>query len=272
MYGYFGVSWQGGADHKGRVARQRRDLHRAAASGCSLMHLSHLGDVVATRSLLDLAHDLGVAVILEDLERADAALLAGHPAFLALNVGDDANTKPLDAVRGACLAAPAGLPRYLSMYHEPDKPRPDLFGLAEIVGMESYTATKGPLSVAYTAWTAGRQFADRAGNRFFAVLQVHDIGSGLPSADYVRAQVWLAAACGADALLAYTMLDGGGPVAPHLHEAFVASAAEVQALTSGRARVTARADLGSLTATWPGGVSALLSLGADARVLNLNRR
>lgn len=264
-YGYYHLSWVGDA------AKQRADLLTAAAAGCSLMHLSYLGNVKTTRSLLDAAQVRGMSVILEDIEGADLKTLSSHPAFLARSVCDDANRQTVAEVQTRCTAE-ATLPRYISIGPGIKDSLPALYGLSEIVGVQSYPFPSEALLSSYLVWSAARTNADAAGVRVFGNAQVYPQDGALPSPEQIRAQVWLAAACGLDGLLAYTMLDETGPVAPAQHKAFVTACAEVNALTSSRATVTLSPDRLTLTALWPGGVKAVIDLSENARVISLNRR
>jgi hypothetical protein len=270
LHGFYDVSWGASGSQAQKIARQKASLTSAANLGANLMHLSHLQDLKATGLLLDVAAAHGVSVILEDILPADIRALSTKPALLAHSVADDANVKPLATVQAACTASDC-LPRYLSHGPSLKDSHPELYGVSEIVGVQSYPYPTEQLLSSYLVWSAARQNADQAGVRVFGNAQLHSVGDGKPTAEQVRAQVWTAAVCGLDGLLAYTLLDDAGPADPLLVKAFTAACAEVGALCSGRPQVNLAPNKLSLTASWPGGVRLALNLD-KGRVTSLSRR
>lgn len=254
-----------------RLTQRRCDLRTVAAAGLNLLHCGYLEDAGAARSLLDLAGDLGVSIIFEGVLGRDLALVANHPALLAVNVSDDANLKKPADVQTACNLA-GSVPRYLSMFPAWNDPRPALYGPAEIVGAQSYVfGGTETLGSAYVVWKAAREQADRAGVRVFANSQLHSIGGPLPTAEQVRAQTWLAAVCGLDGVLAYTLAQGETRVDPAIWAAYTAACAEVRSFASGRPVINLAPDGVRLVARWPGGIELVLDL-AKSRVVKLQRR
>ncbi|GGR16995.1 hypothetical protein [Deinococcus ruber] len=271
LYGFYGVSWGFPGTPAQQIARQRLDLTAAADAGCSLAHLSHLGNVKATRQLLDLAWSRGMSVILEDLGPDDVRTLASHPALLAHSVADDANARPLASVQAMC-SAETLTPRYLSHGPTLDDSQAELYPLAEIIGVQSYVYPNEQLLASYRVWTQARSNADAAEVRVFGNSQLRSIGWGAPTAEQIRAQVWVAAATGLDGLLGYAQLDKNGTIGTGQSKAFTQACAEVNALTSGRAQVALSPDSLTLTANWRAGVSVQVDLSEKAHVLNIKRR
>ncbi|ULH17329.1 hypothetical protein MF271_19255 (plasmid) [Deinococcus sp. KNUC1210] len=271
LCGLYQVAWAAPGAPAQQLARQRADLLTTANAGLSLFHTSHLGNLSMTRTLLDLAQARGVAVILEDVSVADMRTLGTHPALLAHSVADDANAKPLASVQALC-SAQMLVPRYLSHGPSLRESHAELYGLAEIVGVQSYVFPAEQLLASYLVWTQARQNADAAGVRVFANSQLHSIGGERPTTEQIRAQVWVAAATGLDGLLGYTLLDGAGTLKPDLLTAFSAACAEVRWLASGRSANVLSDDRLTLTARWPAGVSVQLDLSEHARVVQLKRR
>ncbi|WP_161882172.1 hypothetical protein [Deinococcus alpinitundrae] len=268
MDGLYHVSWALDAALPQKIANQRADLLTAANLGLNLMAVSHLGDLKATGRLLDLAASRGMMLIIEDLSPTEAKSLSVKPAFLAHAVMDDANRKTVEQVQAACTASTV-MPRYASIGPGFADDCARYYGLPDGMGVQSYTYPDESLATSLSIWQTARRNADAAGVRLIANTQLHDAYGGAPSAEWIRAQTWVAAAAGCDDILGYTMLDQGGALSKPLLTAFAAACAEVRSLTSGRATCTVTND--QLTATWPAGVSVVIDL-SKGRVLSLKRR
>ncbi|GAA4015801.1 hypothetical protein GCM10022631_30070 [Deinococcus rubellus] len=246
-YGFYSCEPWTPATRAQVAANQLTDLARAAAAGATLLHFAHLQDVGHTRHLLNMARIWGIGIILEDLVEPDLSALISHPALLMLNVQDDANTQPLDVVTRKAAASQV-LPRYLSMGPTEQNPRAEYYGLTEALGLQSYVFP-GWLMGSYLVWSAARVQADKAHTYLIGNSQLHNAWKRAPTPVEVRAQTWVAAATGCDALLGYALRSSSGEITPDIFAAYVSACREVQNLPG---RATCSVTGTQLTAQWPG--------------------
>ncbi|CAM3837544.1 hypothetical protein [Deinococcus frigens] len=267
-YGFYHVSWAAPGSQK---THQQQALTRTAGRGCTLLHLSHLGEVAHTRRLLRLAEGRGMTLIVKDLVGPDLLALQDTPNLIH-SVKDDANAKPLAEIQGAC-AASAVARRYVSIGPSLKDNCAALYGLTETIGVQSYPfGGADQLHASWLIWKAARTQADLNRATVIGNAQLHPLWAGmpLPTPRQITAQVWVAAACGLDGLLGYTLIDQQGPLSAEMEEHFCAVCAQVSRFAPGRPLTTA-IQSNRLTATWAGGVQVVIDLQAGA-VVSLRTR
>ena len=253
------------------LARRRSDLRAIAQAGLNTMHCEFLGKN-GVESFLDLANDLSVGVIFEGVSAGDLQSFSGHPALKGINIADDANLKPLDLITTTANNTLSS-PRYLSMFPAYNNSQSQLYGLTEMVGVQSYVfGYSENLYSSYVIFKAARENADRTKSRVFANTQLHSIGGGLPTIEQVRAQTWLAAICKLDGIIAYTYVVGDQFVDPAIWKSYIDTCKEIRLRVSGPPlSVYVRPDNASINAQWRGGIDIGIDLVAG-RVTYLTKR
>ncbi|WP_027461215.1 hypothetical protein [Deinococcus murrayi] len=204
--GFYHVSWAGGGTIQGR----REDLRRLSEAGFNLMVTEPINDrdVSDFEQTLDAAQQQGVYVLSYGLSEAVVRRVGRHPAVLGFKLADDSNAlvRP-EEVRRRHAQLKALSPQkltYISLSVGYGRPETAYFGVADMVGNQSYPVGSDDIAVTYRVMRSAVESARARRSVPVANLQTFAWEGGpLPSETELRNMTYQALMAGVKGIVYY---------------------------------------------------------------------